>query len=470
MGARAGIGRRAGSAALALATTTLGIAGAGVATGLTAGPTLLSASTSTAPAEQGLLRVAHLSPSTGAVDMYAEGPGLPRTLVASAVSYRGLTDYIPAPAGVYTLQARPAGASPATPPALTASVAVGAGSAQTAAFVDVGPNGTPQAELLTDRTTAPAPGSALVRVVVAAAGVGAVDVTAQGGGALADDIFYGAASDYATVDARTWTMDVATTSGQTAQVTLPVASSSVNSVIVTRDPRGALAVTAVPDAATAVPATTPTPTASPAPSTPSPTPSPTTPTTPPRRTPSGSVPAGFGALAGGPQGPALAPEARAMPVVATPASPRSPLRPTGLSVPAAGVAAGHLQDLDLDARGGLPAPAGPQDLGWFTGGAVPGQVGPAVVVGHVDSWQGPGVFARLRDLRPGEAIDVPRSDGSVAHFVVDSVERFDKDAFPTDRVYGATAGPTLRLVTCGGAFDRTTRSYEDNVVVFASPR
>lgn len=463
MGARAGIGRRAGSAALALATTALGIAGAGVATGLPSGPTLLSAPTSTTPAGQGLLRVAHLSPSTGAVDMYAEGPGMPQTLVASAVSYRGLTEYIQGPAGVYTLEARPAGASPTGPPALTASVAVGAGSAQTAAFVDVGPNGTPRAELLTDRTTAPPPGSALVRVVVAAAGVGAVDVTAQGGGALADDIFYGAASDYATVDARTWTMDVATTSGQTAQVTLPVASSSVNSVIVTRDPRGALAVTAVPDAATAVPGTAPTPTVSPAPSTPSP-------TTPPRRTPSGSVPAGFGALAGGPQGPALAPEARPMPVVATPASPRSPLRPTGLSVPAAGVASGHLQDLDLDARGGLPAPAGPQDLGWFTGGAVPGQAGPAVVVGHVDSWHGPGVFARLRDLRPGEAIDVPRSDGSVAHFVVDSVERFDKDAFPTDRVYGATAGPSLRLVTCGGAFDRTTRSYEDNVVVFASPR
>jgi hypothetical protein len=467
MGARAGIGRRAGSAALALATTALGIAGAGVATGLTTGPTLLAASASTAPAGQGLLRVAHLSPSTGAVDMYAEGPGMALTKVASAVSYRGLTDYLPAPAGVYTLQARPAGASPASPPALTASVAVGAGSAQTAAFVDVGPNGTPQAELLTDRTTAPAPGSALVRVVVAAAGVGAVDVTAQGGGVLADDIFYGAASDYAAVDARTWTMDVATTSGQTAQVTLPVASSSVNSVIVTHDPRGALAVSAVPDAATAVPASAPTPTVSPAPTTPSPT---SSPTTPPRRTPSGSVPAGFGALAGGPQGPASAPEARPMPVVAVPASPHTPLRPTGLSVPAAGVAAGHLQDLDLDARGGLPAPAGPQDLGWFTGGAVPGQAGPAVVVGHVDSWQGPGVFARLRDLRPGEAIDVPRSDGSVAHFVVDSVERFDKDAFPTDRVYGATAGPSLRLVTCGGAFDGATRSYEDNVVVFASPR
>ncbi len=159
-----------------------------------------------------------------------------------------------------------------------------------------------------------------------------------------------------------------------------------------------------------------------------------------------------------------------MPVVAAPADPRAALSPTGLVVPAAGVRADHLDALGLDRTGGLQAPAGPQDVGWFAGGAVPGQSGPAVVVGHVDSWQGPGVFWRLRDLRPGDAIDVPRIDGTVAHFAVDSVERFDKDAFPTARVYGPTPGPSLRLVTCGGAFDRAARSYVDNVVVFASPR
>jgi hypothetical protein len=487
------IGRRAGTAALALATLGFAIGGTGIAA--QAGVVSLDVvpTSQTAPTDQGLLRVAHLSPSTGAVDMYAEGPGLPLTKVASSVSYRGLTDYLPAAPGVYTLQARPAGAAASTPPALSTSVAVTPGSAQTAAFVDVGPNATPQAELLTDRTQAPAPGSALVRVVAAAGGVGAIDVTARGGGPIADDIFYGAASDYATVAARTWTMDVTTSSGQSTQVTLPVGSSSVNSVIVTRDPAGALAVTAVPDAASAVPAaapsTTPSTTVTPTPSgtpssapsstssptgaTPTPSAGPTTsssPTPPPRRTPSGGVPAGFGALAGAPAGPAVAPAARPMPVVAVPATGQAPLRPTGLSVPAAGVAADHLDDLTLDGRGGLPAPAGPQDVGWFTEGSVPGQAGPAVVVGHVDSWQGPGVFSRLRDLRAGDAIDVPRSDGTVAHFVVDSVERFGKDDFPTDRVYGPTAGPALRLVTCGGPFDRTTRSYVDNVVVFASPR
>lgn len=115
-------------------------------------------------------------------------------------------------------------------------------------------------------------------------------------------------------------------------------------------------------------------------------------------------------------------------------------------------------------------PTGPQDVGWFSEGSVPGEAGPAVVVGHVDSWQGPGVFSRLRELRPGDTIDVPRSDGTVARFAVDSVERFEKSAFPTGRVYGPTAGPALRLVTCGGPFDPQTRSYVDNVVVFASAR
>ncbi|MFC5141445.1 DUF4397 domain-containing protein [Actinomycetospora rhizophila] len=218
------VGRRAGTAALALTTTALAIGGTGVLAQAGVVSLAVAPSSQSAPTGQGLLRVAHLSPSTGAVDMYAEGPGLPLTKVAGSVSYRGLTDYLPAAPGVYTLQARPAGAAATTAPALTASVAVTAGSAQTAAFVDVGPNAAPQAELLSDRTTAPPAGSALVRVISAAAGVGAVDVTARGGGPLADDVFYGAASDYATVDARTWTMDVTTSSGQSTQVTLPVGS------------------------------------------------------------------------------------------------------------------------------------------------------------------------------------------------------------------------------------------------------
>jgi hypothetical protein len=458
--------RRAGSTALALATTALGVtclAGA-AAPGAVPAPT----APAQAPTQDGLLRVAHLSPSTGAVDMYAQGPGLPLTRVASSVSYRGVTSYVPEVPGVYTLQARPAGAPATTPPALSASVAVAPGSAQTAAFVDVGPGSTPQAEVLTDSTTTPPPGSALVRIIAAAAGVGPVDVSAEGGGQLASGVFYGAASSYATVAARNWTMDVSTRTGETARTTVPVGSSSVNSVIVSRDPEGALSVTAVTDAATVVPAAAPAP-AAPAPAGSAPAaPAPAAPA-PARSAPSGGVPAGFGALAGV-LAPSVAPAAAAMPVISAPADPRAVLRPTGLAVPDVDLRADHLDDLATDRAGALQVPADPQELGWFTGGAVPGQAGPAVVVGHVDSWQGPGVFWRLRDLHRGDPIDVARSDGTVAHFAVDSVESFDKDAFPTDRVYGPTPGPALRLVTCGGVFDRGARSYLDNVVVFASPR
>jgi hypothetical protein len=110
------IGRRAGTAALALVTTALGIGGTGLAAQAGVVSLRPTPTTQSAPSDQGLLRVAHLSPSTGAVDMYAQGPGMPLTKVASGVSYRGLTGYLPATPGVYTLQARPAGADPATRP------------------------------------------------------------------------------------------------------------------------------------------------------------------------------------------------------------------------------------------------------------------------------------------------------------------------------------------------------------------
>jgi sortase (surface protein transpeptidase) len=106
--------------------------------------------------------------------------------------------------------------------------------------------------------------------------------------------------------------------------------------------------------------------------------------------------------------------------------------------------------------------------GWYRQGPRPGQPGPAVIVGHVDSKaDGPGVFFNLYRLKRGTAILVDRADGSTVTFAVTRVERHPKDAFPTDAVYGPTADAQLRLVTCGGDFDRSVRSYEDNVVVFA---
>ncbi len=161
---------------------------------------------------------------------------------------------------------------------------------------------------------------------------------------------------------------------------------------------------------------------------------------------------------------ATAPAPGPVVLAGAPAGTATPLR---VRVPAIGVDSA-LVDLGLDAAGALAVPADPAAAGWYAGGPVPGDVGPAVVAGHVDSAEGPAVFARLRELAPGDEVLVDRSDGTTARFAVTRVERHPKDAFPTAAVYGPTADAQLRLVTCGGAFDRAARSYEDNVLVFAT--
>ena len=143
--------------------------------------------------------------------------------------------------------------------------------------------------------------------------------------------------------------------------------------------------------------------------------------------------------------------------------------PVRVRVPAIGVDS-ELLRLGTDAAGVLVPPDDPDRAGWFPGAAVPGNVGPAVVAGHVDSVEGPAVFARLRELGPGDEVVVDREDGTTAHFTVTGVGRHPKDDFPTEAVYGPTPRAELRLVTCGGDFDRSRGSYEDNVVVFARAR
>jgi sortase (surface protein transpeptidase) len=141
------------------------------------------------------------------------------------------------------------------------------------------------------------------------------------------------------------------------------------------------------------------------------------------------------------------------------------IRPVRLSIPAIGVA-GPLEDLVADpVTRELAAPDDPALAGWYAAGVVPGERGPAVLGGHVDSRRGPGVFFRLRTLREGDVVEVTRSDASTVRFRVIAVRAYPKDRFPTAAVYGPTAGPELRLVTCGGRFDRVARSYDDNVVV-----
>jgi hypothetical protein len=141
--------------------------------------------------------------------------------------------------------------------------------------------------------------------------------------------------------------------------------------------------------------------------------------------------------------------------------------PVRIEIPAIGVRAPVIR-LGLNRDRTLEVPRRFGDTGWWSGGARPGERGPAVIVGHVDSHTGPAVFYRLGQLRRGDAIRVIRRDGSVVRFVVQRRERHSKRRFPTETVYGPTRVPALRLITCSGAFDRDTGHYLDNAIVFAT--
>ncbi|WP_231935234.1 class F sortase [Micromonospora viridifaciens] len=108
------------------------------------------------------------------------------------------------------------------------------------------------------------------------------------------------------------------------------------------------------------------------------------------------------------------------------------------------------------------------EAGWYDQGPTPGQYGPAVIVGHVDTTTGPAVFHNLRKLDDGDRVEVTREDHSVAVFEVTSVERYDKERLPADQVYGDFSRPNLRLITCGGRWVGGATGYADNLVVYAS--
>ncbi len=143
--------------------------------------------------------------------------------------------------------------------------------------------------------------------------------------------------------------------------------------------------------------------------------------------------------------------------------------PVHLDVPAIGVHSPLLQlGANPDNTVAVPPLEKDSKAGWFQYSPTPGQLGPAVLLGHVDSarW-GPGVFYRLGALVPGQTVDVTRSDQTVAVFVVDKVDSYPKGSFPSLQVYGNTPNAQLRLITCGGVFDPSARSYENNIVVYA---
>lgn len=142
--------------------------------------------------------------------------------------------------------------------------------------------------------------------------------------------------------------------------------------------------------------------------------------------------------------------------------------PVRLDIPSIGVHTSTFVDLGRAADGSIEVPTDFAAVGFYTPGPTPGQFGPAVIAGHVDSHQGPAVFYRLGALRAGARISVGRKDGSTATFVVDKVASYPKARFPTSEVYGnTTSRAELRLITCGGSFDDRSGHYVDNVVAFA---
>jgi sortase (surface protein transpeptidase) len=168
--------------------------------------------------------------------------------------------------------------------------------------------------------------------------------------------------------------------------------------------------------------------------------------------PVGALPA----LPHGPTGPAHP---------AAPAIARAAL-PADLTIPAIGVST-PLEPLALLPDHTLQSPSRWDEAGWYADGVRPGEPGPAVIIGHVDSVSGPAVFYRLRDLHPGAVALVVLHTGRTLRFVIDTVQVYPKNQFPSAAVYGPTALPELRLITCTGDFDWSARSYVDNLVVTA---
>lgn len=169
----------------------------------------------------------------------------------------------------------------------------------------------------------------------------------------------------------------------------------------------------------------------------------------------------------GPVGPQLPPPA-AIGGAAVPAVPQvARSQPAAIGIPAIGLLV-TLSELGLNPDGTVQVPTDVQQPGWFHLGPSPGQVGSAVILGHVDSYLGPGVFFKLPQLIAGDKVDVSLADGVTAHFVVDTVVMYAKAQFPTSLVYAAHGYSALQLVTCGGTFDPETGHYLSNIVVYTS--
>lgn len=143
--------------------------------------------------------------------------------------------------------------------------------------------------------------------------------------------------------------------------------------------------------------------------------------------------------------------------------------PTKITIQKIGVSA-PVSDIGLLPNGRVEEPplSKPNLVGWYKEGVTPGEIGPSVLLGHVDANGEQAVFYRLKELKAGDQIQVARKDNTTATFAVQQIQRVDKDAFPHKKVFGAQLDhASLRLVTCGGAFDPKSGHYKDNVIVYA---
>ena len=143
----------------------------------------------------------------------------------------------------------------------------------------------------------------------------------------------------------------------------------------------------------------------------------------------------------------------------------NPSVPVRLKIPKLSIDA-SFETLGLQKDNTIEVPKGYDTVGWYTLGATPGDIGPAVILGHVDSKAGPAVFYSLGQLNKGDRFSIYREDGTEAVFEVDALERNSQDAFPTEKVYGPIGYAGIRLVTCSGVYDHETRRYSNNLVVY----
>ena len=142
--------------------------------------------------------------------------------------------------------------------------------------------------------------------------------------------------------------------------------------------------------------------------------------------------------------------------------------PSRLEIPAINLDATFVSPLGLLPDQTVSVPDSYTQVGWYSGGATPGEIGPAVILGHVDSVDGPAIFYSLGQLNVGDEIKVTREDGTTAIFTVTKLQRYPQVNFPTLEVYGPTDSPTLRLVTCTGTFNKGVQKYSHNLVVYAT--